>query len=166
VKLPDIAGAEKQLSGVRVWIVREPNHLSLVSALETEGVTMASVQLRIRAFQDEPDRAVMIQLEYNPPKGRNERLIRIEWRPLTSHTNTNKAPEPYRLMIIRTSHIHRFENNYFEAGNRMVRGNLPHAIPLEPDPSSFDELLEVASKEFRISDLNRVPTPPWQGRMV
>ena len=166
MKLSDIVGADKQLSGVQAWIVREPNQLSLVSAIETDGITMASVQLRMRAFLDEPDRAVMIQLEYNPPKGRNERLIRIEWRPLAPHTNTNKAPEPYRLMIIRTSHVHRFENNSYEAGNRMVRGNLPHAIPLEPDPSNFGELLEVASKELKISDLNRVATPPWQARMV
>jgi hypothetical protein len=108
----------------------------------------------------------MIQLEYNPPRGRNEHLIRIEWRPLAPHTNNNKAPERYRLMIICTSHIHRFEHNYFEAGSRMVRGNLPHAIPLEPDPSDFGDLLEVAAKELMISDLSRVATPPWQARMV
>ena len=120
----------------------------------------------MRAFQDEPDRAVMIQLEYNPPKGKNERLIRIEWRPLTSHTNNNRAPEPYRLMIIHTSHIHRFEYNYYEAGNRMIRGNLPHAVPLEPDPADFKELLEVGAKELKIADLSGVTTPPWQARMV
>jgi hypothetical protein len=166
VKLPEIVAANKQLSGVQAWMLREPNQLSLVSSLEVDLVTMASVQLRMRALQDEPDRAVMIQLEYNPPNGRNERLIRIEWRPLASHTNDNRAPEPYRLMIIRTSHIHRFEHNYNEAADRMVRGNLPRAIPLDPDPADFSDLLEVASKELKISDLGRVTTPPWQARMV
>ena len=48
----------------------------------------------------------------------------------------------------------------------MVRGNLPRAIPLEPDPANFSELLEVASKELKISDLSRVTVPPWQARMV
>jgi hypothetical protein len=166
VKLTEIVAASKQLSGTQSWLLREPNQLCLVSALEADGVTMEAVQLRMRALQDEPDRAVMIQLEYNPPRGRNERLIRVEWRPLTSHTNDNRAPEPYRLMIIRTSHMHRFEHNYNEAGDRMVRGNLPRAIPLEPDPANFGELLEVASKELKISDLSRVTVPPWQARMV
>jgi hypothetical protein len=166
VTLPEILGAAKDLSGVQTWIAKEPNQLSLVSALEVDGVTMASVQLRMRAFLDEPERAVMIQLEYNPPKGRSERLIRIEWRPISPHTNNNKAPEPYRLMILRTSHIHRFEHYYYAAGERMVRGNLPHAMPIEPDPSTFGELLELAAKELRISDLHRVATPPWQARMV
>jgi hypothetical protein len=69
-------------------------------------------------------------------------------------------------MIIHTSHVHRFEHNYNEAGDRMVRGNLPRAIPLEPDPANFSELLEVASKELKISDLSRVTVPPWQARMV
>jgi hypothetical protein len=166
MQLPEIVAADKQLSGVQSWIAKEPNQLSLVSALEVDGVTMESVQLRMRALQDQPDRAVMVQLEYNPPKGRQERLIRIEWRPLSPHTNNNRAPEPYRLAIIRTSHIHPFEHNYYAPGHRMLRPNLPHAVPLEPDPSNFGELLEVASKEFRISDLNRVATPPWQARMV
>lgn len=166
MSLPEILGAAKSLSGIHAWVAKEPNQLSLVSALEVDGVTMASVQLRMRAILDEPDRAVMIQLEYNPPKGHNQRLLRIEWRPISHHTNTNKAPEPYRLMIIRTSHIHRFEHNYYEAGDRMVRGNLPHAVPLEPDPPTFSELLELAAKELKISDLHRVATPPWQARMV
>jgi hypothetical protein len=166
VHLPEIVAADKQLSGVQPWVAKEPNQLSLVSALEVDGVTMASVLLRMRAFQDQPDRAVMIQLEYNPPKGRHERLIRIEWRPLSPHANNNKAPEPYRLMIIRSSHIHRFEDNYYVAERRMLRSNLPHAVPLEPDPANFGELLEVASKALRISDLNRVAMPPWQARMV
>lgn len=164
--LPEIVGAAKDLSGIQKWIPKEPNQLSLVSALEVDGVTMASVQLRMRAVLDQPDRAVMIQLEYNPPKGRNERLIRIEWRPITRHTNTNKAPEPFRLMIIRTSHIHRFEHNYHPDGGRMLRSNLPHAVPLEPDPSTFRELLELAARELKISNLHRVATPPWQARMV
>lgn len=166
MQLPELVATDKQLSGVQAWIAKEPNQLSLVSALEVDGVTMASVQLRMRAIQDQPDRAVMIQLEYNPPKGRHERLIRIEWRPLSPHTNNNRAPEPYRLMIIRTSHIHRFGDNYHVAGQRMLRPNLPHAVPLEPDPANFNELLAVASKELRISDLDRVAAPPWQARMV
>jgi hypothetical protein len=166
VKLPEIVGADRNLSGVQIWIAKEPNQLSLVSALEVDGVTLAGVQLRMRAITDLPDRAVMIQLEYNPPKGRNERLIRVEWRPLAPHVNNGKAPSPYEFMTIAGSHIHRFEHNYNVAGERMVRNNLPHAIPLEPDPENFRELLELAGKELNISDLHRVETPEWQARMV
>ena len=166
VKLPEIVGADKQLSGVQAWIVREPNQLSLVSALEVDGVTLASVQLRMRAIRDLPERAVMIQLEYNPPKGRSERLIRIEWRPLSPHLNTGTAPDPHKFAIIRSSHIHRFEHNYNHAVGRMVRGNLPHAIPLQPEPANFAALLEIAGQELNISDLYRVETPEWQPRMV
>jgi hypothetical protein len=99
-------------------------------------VTLAGVQLRMRAVRDLPERAVMMQLEYNPPKGRSERLFRIEWRPLSPHQNTARAPDPYKFAIIRGSHIHRFEHNYNAATDRMVRGNLPHAIPLQPAPGA------------------------------
>jgi hypothetical protein len=166
VKLPDIVGADKALSGAQIWIAKEPNQLSLVSALEVDGVTLSGVQLRMRAIRDLPDRAVMIQLEYNPPKGRNERLIRIEWRPLSPHVNNGRAPNPYKFMTIAGSHIHRFEDNYNVAGERMVGTNLPNARPLEPDPASIRELLELAGKELKISDLHRVETPEWQARMV
>ena len=166
MKLPEIVAAAKALSGTQAWIVKAPNQLSLVAALEVDGVTLASVQLRMRALQDEPDRAVMLQMEYNPPKGRNERLLRIEWKPIGAHANTNKAPEPYRLLIIRTSHIHRFEHNYFAPDDRMLSGNLPHAMPIEPDPSTFVELLDLAAKQFNVMDLKRIATPPWQPRMV
>jgi hypothetical protein len=166
VTLEEIVEAEKSLSGVQKWIRKEPNQLSMVCALEVDGITMASVQLRMRALEEEPDRAVMIQLEYNPPKGRGERLVRVEWRPLSPHTNNNKAPEPYRLAVLGSSHIHRFGDNYHKPEGRMLRGNLPHAIPLEPDLPSFSELLTFTSKELNILNLNRVATPPWQTRMV
>jgi hypothetical protein len=166
VKLPEIVGADKDLSGVQIWIAKEPNQLSLVSALEVDGVTLAGVRLRMRATVDLPDRAVMIQLEYNPPKGRSERLIRIEWRPLSPHVNNGKAPIPYKFMKIAGSHIHRFEDNYNVATERMMRTNLPHARPIEPDPGNIRELLELAGKELKISDLHRVETPEWQARMV
>ena len=108
VQLVEIVETPKLLSGVQAWISREPDQFTLVSPLEVDGVTLPSVQLRMRAIPSLPDRAVMLQLEYNPPKGRNERLIRIEWRPLSAHTNTGRAPGPHRFQIIRTSHIHRF----------------------------------------------------------
>lgn len=166
MKLPEIVGADKDLSGVQIWIAKEPNQLSLVSPLEVDGVTLSGVQLRMRAIKDLPDRAVMIQLEYNPPRGRSERLIRIEWRPLTPHVNNGRAPDPYKFTTIAGSHVHLFEHNYIVAADRMVRHNLPHAIPLEPEPENFIELLEFAGKILKISNLHRVEMPEWQARMV
>jgi hypothetical protein len=165
MKLVEVVEAEKTLSGSHAWLSREPNQLSLVSPLECDGVTMLGVQLRMRVTSDLLDRAVMIQLESTSPSGKGERLIRIDWRPISPHVNKGNAPDPWKFAVITTSHIHRFEHNYRTEKNAMRRGNLPVAVPIEPDPESFPTLLEFAGKELKIQDLHRIETPDWQGRI-
>ena len=48
----------------------------------------------------------------------------------------------------------------------MIRGNLPVAVPIEPEPETFAELLVFAGNELRIQDLHRVATPEWQAQLV
>jgi hypothetical protein len=39
-------------------------------------------------------------------------------------------------------------------------------MPITPDPSSLDELLVFAEKEFRINDLRQIQAPPWEAKLL
>ena len=45
---------------------------------------------------------------------------------------------------------------------RMRAGNLVIARPLNPDPTSYEELLAIVENEFRISGLDRIDRPGWR----
>jgi hypothetical protein len=76
------------------------------------------------------------------------------------HTNPNSGEQP--LMRITGSHIHPFELNWLPELGRMRAGNLMIARPLNPDPASYEELLAIVGKEFRISGLDRIERPSWR----
>lgn len=40
--------------------------------------------------------------------------------------------------------------------------NLPCAMPIEPEPKTYEDFLVIVAKEFRIANLQRLEKPPWQ----
>lgn len=87
--------------------------------------------------------------------------MRIEWRPLKPHNNKNRGPEKYRNVLIKGSHVHPFDLNWNEAPSLVRRGNLPIAVPLPFEPTTFEDFLAFAQDELRISDLGSVQRPNW-----
>jgi hypothetical protein len=158
--LQELYRAEKR-AVMTDWVEDEAGRLRLTLALEIDGAVVEALFLRARVFRGRVDRDVMFQLEYRPPFGPDEQLCRIEWRPTTAHRNHGKGPEAYRFKDIAGSHYHSFKENWLEDQGRMRGGNLPIAVPLEPDPSDFGQLVALVSKEFRIMNLGDLPMPPW-----
>jgi hypothetical protein len=120
------------------------------------------LELRAGAAQSLPDRAVRFQLQYYPAKSECLLLGRIEWRPLSPHTNPANCAEQLKLLRITGSHIHGYEMNWLEEMGRLRTGNLPVAEPLKDDPTNFEALLEVVGREFRITGLEKIERPPWR----
>jgi len=161
VVLPELHAADKVAALASSWAQDEMGRLSLTLALEIYGATVQGLYLRGKARRDLADRAVMFQLEYRLPFQLEEQICRIDWRPLHVHRNDGKGPEAYRFKEINGSHYHTFAENWLPIEGRMRRNNLPIAIPLDPEPSGFGQLLALVSKEFRISNLGGVQIPPW-----
>lgn len=160
--LRELFEAQKDLAVKPQWVATDSAWFNLDAALDVDGVTVEGLELRGGAGQALPDRAVRFQLQYHPARGPCVPLCRVEWRPLAPHTNPNKGPEHLRLLKVDGTHIHGFENNYLEGEGRMISGNLPLAEVLNPDPKSFQELLDVAGKLLRINGMEQIEPPPWR----
>ncbi len=136
-----------------------------LSPLDIDGVTIAGLQLRMTAKLHLPDESVMAQLEYHPPKGKPQQLVRAEWRPLSPHNNKNRGPEEWRMREFRRTHVHRFSDNWFEAEDRMRGNNLPIAIPIQ-DIDSYNKFLDICREELNIENMSIAPLPPWRPTML
>lgn len=164
VDFPKFFKATKSIPVSHDWEEAERDYLKWVGPLDLDGVTVEGLQVRVTAHTQHPDEAVAVQLEYHPAAGRPEQLARVEWRPLRPHNNNNKGPDEWRLRAFRQTHIHRFEDNWLIAEQRMRTGNLPIAIPFQ-DLDSYEEFLDKCGKELNIENMSIVPLPPWHPRM-
>ena len=166
-ELRDPFFAEKRLSGELQWVDghREGTFV-LVCPLEIEGVTMEGLRLRASALKFLPDEELCIQMEFHGRRQKFEPMCRFEWRPLSPHDNKGRGPAEFRFRKIRGSHTHPFEMNLAESMRSTRSRNLRIAIPVVPDPATFEDALEFAGKEFRINNMRSIPRPLWQARMI
>lgn len=80
--------------------------LRFASALDIGGVTQERVTMTGRARLTLPDRDVTLVLRWAPPSGRAPPFERLDWRPLSDHTNKADAPGALRLLRIEGSQRH------------------------------------------------------------
>jgi hypothetical protein len=166
--LPSIVAAEKTLSVVPKWLLRRHQDWLEVSApLDISGVTVEGLYLRAQARQNLPEEAVTFQLEYRPPpkvRLRGGPLWRIEWRPLSGHSNKGRGPPELRFKLQTGSHHHPFDLNWAEEPKAVRRGNLPIAVPFPADfEDTYDGLVAFVGQQFKIGNIGVVTTPPWSG---
>jgi hypothetical protein len=74
----------------------------------------------------------LLQIEYCPAGRKVGTLDRIDWRPHHDHNNKGRGLIEHRFKVISGCHHHQFSLNWFEAEGRMLKGNLPLAVPMEP----------------------------------
>lgn len=164
--VPEIHAAEKTALPFHPWRELENRKLMIVSALEIDGVTIEGLALRGSAIKNLPNEAVTFQLEcVHDPARRDLPIDRVDWRPLNPHNNRGKGPEEWQFVEISGSHHHKFGLNWLPDETRMLQRNLPIAIPLVPDPASFEDLIEFVRDCFRINSLE-IPIPPWEANLL
>lgn len=164
--VPALVTAEKELTVVPAWVDRGPLDLDFSAPLEADGVVFQGLTLRGRVRKALPDRGVTFQLEYHAPQIIGGPICRIEWRPLSAHSNKGLGPKPLRHVLQTESHHHRFEDNWKHSPEAVLRGDLPIAVPVNDDPKNFRELLALVGKEFRIRGIQRITVPPWAPVMI
>ncbi len=85
---------------------------------------------------------------------------------MNSHNNKGVGPLAWRFKEIRCSHYHCFNLNWAHSERAVRRGQLPIAIPIEPDPPYFREFLALVGKVYKIRNIQRISEPPWQPLIV
>jgi hypothetical protein len=167
--LPVLAEVEKQLRTAVRW--SEPDSdgmMQFVAPLTLGEITIGGLHLRGSCYETARNRAITFQVELAAP-GKRTRLplTRLDWRPLAEpHRNRAHSDLALSRIYIFGSHFHRFDLNWLPSAKAMRSGNLPMAVPLEPDPQTFDSLLDIARKLLKISDIDRVPCPQWTERLL
>jgi hypothetical protein len=144
------------------WFVLDSEWIGFACPLDVDGVTLAGFRLQAKAMLRQPDRHVVMQLEHLPPTDKGGAICRIEWRPFSGHNNKGNGPANLRFKDILTSHLHPFDLNWRECEKSVRRGQLPIALPLDPDPPNYREFLALVGIEFRIENIQCVVIPPWQ----
>lgn len=164
--LPTLVRAEKRIPGNVQWVLRDPRWLALTASVDIDGVTVAGLSIRGKALLSYPEGAVTLQLQFQAARGKAQHLVRAEWKPIKPHTNSGRGPADWRFKSIPGSHIHRFDDNYLEHEHRMYAGAQQSAVPLPEIVDSYERFLEFCGKEFRVNNMDVLPAPPWQPRML
>jgi hypothetical protein len=158
-EIESLINAEKILGGTPNWDYDSDSKYVVFSyPLEIEGITTGGFQLRLKVSKRWPDRDCIAQLEYAPTRRTAFPLWRVDWRPLSPHTNTGTSKE-YPFVKFTDSHHHPFDENFFALELRMRAGNLPNARPLLNDLNTLSDFLACVGELFRIKDINRVEIP-------
>lgn len=164
VKLPaEIVGlidAEKSLGAKPNWDDKsDPKYIVFAYPLTIDGMVTGGFQLRFKISKTWVDRDAVAQLEYRPAGKRSALpLWRIEWRPISPHTNAG-MPDDLKFTTIEGTHHHPFLENYLPADQRMREGNLPAARPIDNDLNTLSDFLACVGKIFRIRDVELVEIP-------
>lgn len=152
---------EKLLAARPTW-QRVDRKLSLVVALEEDGVAVERLLLRGRALPDWSDADVSFQLDYRDERGVGGPFERIDWRPKKEHNNRGLGPDQYRHRPISGSQLHPLDLNAAAfVFPEFAQRDLPIAVPLGIEPDSFAGLLRLVAERFRIVDTTSIPLPPW-----
>lgn len=167
IDLSTYAFSEKRFPARPHWRKRDENNLELVSPLDIDGVTVEGLVFRTTALIKWPDANVMFQLEFFPPRRQPKGgpIARLEWRPFGRHNNKQIGPVELRNVLQEGSHYHDYSTNIEFCREAVYEGKLPVAVPIWPEPS-FNEVLALVGKEFRISPIDWIPEPPWQPELL
>src|ERR1700678_1507054 len=155
---PSILAARKRVLIVSGWREDENGRQRMSLPLEIDGVAVAGLSLRLGAIRWMPDKKVTAQIDCKQG-ARTEPLTRCEWRPIRPHRNNGLGPEQFKFKEIAGTHVHRFEDNWVAAQGEFLGENLPVAVPIDPDPKNFGQLLALLAGEFRIENASEIPIP-------
>lgn len=164
-----ILDSDKDLPAEPEWKIQDGNDfVRLVSPIDIYGVTQQGLQFTVTANLEMLDMRVAFQFVYSPSVSQTKGfpIIRFDWKPSTAHNNNGIGPDGYRFINIEGSHIHPFNLNWNPSTTQMRRGNLPVAVPIVPEPGSFNDALDFVEKKFKIKGVKSLPQPPWSPKLL
>lgn len=136
--------------------------LRLKANLEVDGIVLQGVTFLAQCNAERPDEQVTLNIlaEIKP----KERCIaRIDWRGL-GHGNRDHLCGGYKFTDAGRTHFHdpALHRGIDFAELFDGENNLPIALPIHPEPDSFNDLLARAADLLHIQNLTDMPVPPWE----
>lgn len=156
--------SEKLIAGTPIWIEkdRKSDQRRLVASLRIGGRVFQGLELVGRARLEIRNAYTSFSLIYLPSDNRRDavRLCRIDWRPLTRHSNDHPSTPPELIGDVDGTHHHAFDLNWSQKNGAPLKA-LPIAQQIMPDYQSYTELLDGVSDLFRIGNTGSVLPSPW-----
>lgn len=170
---PSLADVVAALEAVKqavlppAWSPRrqQPNVLAIRAPLTVDGIVQAGLTVHLQCDQGFPDERVAISLLLEGAiKPLN--IARVDWLG-SAHSNPLALAGSVQFLDAGQSHFH--DPRYCPTPGHIeafLRGNVPSAVALQPEPPDFPSLLAQASVLLNITNLMDVPVPPWQPRSL
>jgi hypothetical protein len=162
--LVEIFNADKTFPMRPAWKIRDAEWFQLTSPLDINGVTIEGLRFTGSAMRARPEESVSFQLEFHPPRRqtRGGPMARIEWLAMQDHFNKQRGPKEHWNRQITGTHHHPFKVNWDDNQGSVRRGELPIAVEVRPEPT-YAQILVFVGEQFRISPIEWVGMPEWEG---
>ena len=137
----------------------------LIQLQDENGIAIEGARIRIAVWMHRYLEDITATLEVLDAGDRWVCISRIDFVPPAPHFNKHYrrlgiSPEIYG------SHIHSCDDNAkigVEAFS--ARENLPVAVGLEREPTSFRDIIEVVSDRLNVSGISELRAPEWNGEL-
>lgn len=138
--------------------------LRITGSFEANGVILGGVTFMAMCAPERPDERVAINI-LAEIKQKPRCIARVDWRG-QKHVNTHAKCGKSQGFDAGRTHFHDPElHHLFDFDELFGSGlDLPAALPLEPIPDSFNDLLAQAGDLLHIQNLKDMPVPPWEPR--
>jgi hypothetical protein len=133
--------------------------------IDIDGITELGLTLIGRASTAVPDRHVSLNLAYRTPEGAGGTFERLDWRPIDVHRNRGDTKPELALKEICGTHHHPWALNEHLSMEEAL-DYLPVAEPVQPEPTTWAELLLFAARVWNIDGLSELPLPPWEPSLL
>ena len=136
--------------------------------LEINGVVEVGLVLHVGCWRYRPNCNVSFEIRVSKRPGRDcIPLARVDWRSLNGgHSNQPRHGTEWAGMRLGDTHNHAFVLNWMPDQGRMKRSNLPVAMPINEHLETFEALRAFFGKETRISNIEVVPPPQWEYKLL
>ncbi|AMU95076.1 hypothetical protein AOA14_10715 [Sphingopyxis terrae subsp. terrae NBRC 15098] len=161
-----LVDSDKLIAGAPIWVDQhkdsKDDQVRIVAALRIGSRVFQGLELVGRARLGIRNAYVSFSLLYRPTDNRRDtvRLGRIDWKPLTPHSNDHPNTPLALVGDVFGSHHHAFHLNWSVKNNAPLKA-LPIVEEICPDYQSYKELLDGVADLFRIGNAASLLPSPW-----
>ncbi|WP_158287914.1 hypothetical protein [Falsiroseomonas bella] len=165
-----LAAAEKRIPIEPTWSPPDADteYCWIDAPLEIGGSVEPGLILHVGFLRYRPDCNVTFEVRVSTNLARRRiPLMRIDWKALSGgHTNQPRHGTEWAGRRVGDTHNHAFVLNWHETQARMKRHNLPVAMPIAESLQDFSALRTYVGREFKISNIDTVPVPGWEYKLL
>ncbi|MGH7073515.1 MAG: hypothetical protein ACREFD_04855 [Stellaceae bacterium] len=158
----------KTFAGVPQWLYGGDDYGRYVLSVPLciDYVIQEGLYLEANCIKSRPEKDVTLVMAYKPAAGLSGPMARLDWEPLHHHENRGGISGEWAWKRIEGTHLHSFELNQPLGWERMAKNNLPLALPVLDALNGLRDMLGYLGNLWNITDIQRIPEPEWEPRLV